>query len=152
MANDERPTYVDISRDDRAWEDVCPDQWFAPDHVLGKELQLQIAAVEMEQYPDSPPKPFLKFLNDPKWLRVSRDSRTVLKELFGPAPSNCVGKWITITAGPNQMKTIVIKILPRITQPPVQSPATVQTPALPQMSAEDFARFQAFMAQQQQKG
>lgn len=145
MALDDRPTYLNVSGDQRAWDEVCPDQWWAADHLLGKEIAVQIAAVELEQYPDSPPKPFLKFTNDPKWFRLSRDSRQALKDLFGPAPAQCIGKWITITAGPNSMKTIVLKILPRQTQAPV---IVAPQPAVPQMTPEQVAQFQNFLAAQ----
>jgi hypothetical protein len=144
MALEDRPTYLNVSNDRRAWDEVCPDQWWAADHLLGKEVPVLITAVEMEQYPDSPPKPFLKFANDPKWFRLSRDARQVLKDLFGQSPSDCLGKWITITAGPNSMKTIVTKILPRQTNPP----ASAQQPAAPAMTPEQMAQFAAWQASQ----
>lgn len=123
-ANDGKPIYKDVSHDSRSWEEVCPDQYWAAEHCMGKEVVLQIGSVQTEQYGDDLPKAVLVFTNDKKWLRLNRENRQVLKEMFGISPSLAIGKWITITAGPNQMKAIVVKILPRITQPPTESVAT----------------------------
>ncbi|WP_397570617.1 hypothetical protein [Schlesneria sp. T3-172] len=138
-----KPVYKDVSHDGRSWEEVVPDQYWGPEHCMGKEVVLQIGSIQLEQYGDDLPRAVLVFTNDKKWLRVSRDSRQTLKELFGTSPSEAIGKWITITAGPNQMKTIVVKILPRQTAPPVAQAAG------PQMSPEQYEAFLKFKASQQ---
>ena len=149
IVDDKKPTYTDVSGDARAWDDVCPDQYFGPEHVMGKEVLLQIAAVVLEKYPgDELPKAVLKFSNDKKWLRVSRDSRQALKELFGISPALSVGKWITITAGPNAMKTIVVKILPRQTVPPTNGHAQQGATVIPPDMAAEMEEFRRFKALQ----
>ena len=129
IGNQGEAQYVDISGDRRSWADVVPDQYFGPEHVLGKQVVLQIQKIVTEKFEDSLPRAVLHFSNDPKWLRLGKDNKQVLKELFGDSPAAAVGQWITITAGPNSMKNIGVKILPRMTTPagPSTSPLNKQT-------------------------
>lgn len=114
MPLDEGPQCIDVSNDERDWGEVVPDLWFYPDHVLGKELALTIKTAELEQYPNGTPRPFLTFEDEPKRLGLSRENKLILREWFGP-PKGCIGKTIVISAGPNAMKTVVIKILRFVT-------------------------------------
>lgn len=106
------PEYVSIGSVDKPWGEVIPDVYWETEVLLGRTVTLVIVDVLLEQYPDSPPRPVMKFREDARLLRLRRDLRTTLKEYFGESPARCIGKTIRLTAGQNQMKQIVIKILP----------------------------------------
>ena len=106
------PKYVSIGQVSKTWVELIPDTYWETEHLLGREVELTIVDVMLEQYPDSLPRAVMKFLEDQKLLRLAKFLRTTLKEFFGDTPSACIGKRIRLTAGQNQMRQIVIKILP----------------------------------------
>jgi len=106
---EEGVAFVSVAAEERPLRDLVEEQWFHPDYIKGRSLEVTI-----DDILKSESGLVLKFVGHAPWFSLGRRDNRIAFDAIFPTAKDCIGKKITIVKGIEFRREVLLIARPEV--------------------------------------